>query len=94
VNFVSPSVDENTQTVLAKAPLSRPGFRNEQFVRARIVWSTAPSLVIPLTAVMRVSGQYFRLRRGAWAGRGARREAARRECSAPSSARATSSSVV
>ena len=59
LNFVSPSVDENTQTVLAKAPLSRPGFRNEQFVRARIVWSTAPSLVIPLTAVMRVSGQYF-----------------------------------
>lgn len=59
LNFVSPSVDENTQTVLAKAPLSRTGYRNEQFVRARIVWSTQPALVIPLTAVMRVSGQYF-----------------------------------
>jgi RND family efflux transporter MFP subunit len=59
LNFVSASVDENTQTVLAKAPLSRPGFRNEQFVRTRIVWSTQPALVIPLTAVMRVSGQYF-----------------------------------
>jgi RND family efflux transporter MFP subunit len=59
LNFVSASVDENTQTVLAKAPLGRPGFRDEQFVRARVVWSNAPALVIPLTAVMRVSGQYF-----------------------------------
>jgi RND family efflux transporter MFP subunit len=59
LDFVSASVDENTQTVLAKAQLSRPGFRDEQFVRARVVWSNAPALVIPLTAVMRVSGQYF-----------------------------------
>lgn len=59
LNFVSASVDENTQTVLAKAPLARPGFRHDQFVRARIVWSTEPALVVPLTAVMRVSGQYF-----------------------------------
>ena len=59
LNFVSASVDENTQTVLAKAQLSRPGFRDEQFVRARVVWSNTPALVIPLTAVMRVSGQYF-----------------------------------
>jgi RND family efflux transporter MFP subunit len=59
LNFVAASVDENTQTVLTKAPLSRSGFRDEQFVRARIVWSTEPQLVIPLTAVMRISGAYF-----------------------------------
>jgi RND family efflux transporter MFP subunit len=59
LNFVSASVDEQTQTVLAKAPLTSPGFRDDQFVRARIVWSTQPALVIPLTAVLRVSGQYF-----------------------------------
>jgi RND family efflux transporter MFP subunit len=59
LNFVSASVDEETQTVLAKAPLTHPGFRDDQFVRARIVWSTQPALVIPLTAVLRVSGQYF-----------------------------------
>src|SRR5262245_43326930 len=59
LNFVSASVDEQTQTVLAKAPLTSAGFRDDQFVRARIVWSTESSLVIPLTAVLRVSGQYF-----------------------------------
>jgi RND family efflux transporter MFP subunit len=59
LNFVSASVEDATQTVLAKAPLTRPGFRDDQFVRARIVWSTAPALVIPLTAVVRVGGQYF-----------------------------------
>jgi RND family efflux transporter MFP subunit len=61
LNFVSGSVDEGTQTVLAKAPLTQRGnaFRSEQFVRARVVWSTAPALVIPVTAVMRISGQHF-----------------------------------
>ena len=39
VTFVAPSVDPATQSVLAKAALDRPGeLRNDQFVRARIVW--------------------------------------------------------
>ena len=33
--------------------------RSSQFVRARIVWKTADGLVVPVTAVSRVSGQYF-----------------------------------
>ena len=33
--------------------------RSSQFVRARIVWKTADGLVVPVTAVARVSGQYF-----------------------------------
>jgi RND family efflux transporter MFP subunit len=59
VNFVSPNVDDATQTVLVKAPITRGQYRSDQFVRTRIVWSTEPTLVIPLTSVMRVSGQYF-----------------------------------
>ncbi len=61
VTFVSPTVDEATQTVLAKATLvdGRGQFRPDQFVRAEIVWSTDPGLTIPLTAVIRVNGQYF-----------------------------------
>jgi multidrug efflux pump subunit AcrA (membrane-fusion protein) len=31
----------------------------QQFVRARIVWRSAPGITIPMTAVTRVSGQYF-----------------------------------
>jgi multidrug efflux pump subunit AcrA (membrane-fusion protein) len=60
LSFVAPSVDEETQTVLAKATVSRAGhFRHEQFVRVRIVWSSAPGLTMPVVAVVRISGQYF-----------------------------------
>ncbi len=61
ITFVAPRVDDATQTVLVKAALREmpPRLRVQQFVRARIVWSTDPGLTIPLTAVSRVSGQYF-----------------------------------
>ncbi len=60
ISFVSPNVDE-TQTVLAKAPLieGRGQFRADQFVRARVVWSEAPGLTVPVTAVVRINGQFF-----------------------------------
>ncbi len=50
-----------TQSVLAKATLRSvpPGARVEQYVRARLVWSSAPALAVPVVAVNRVSGQYF-----------------------------------
>ena len=61
LNFVAASVEEGTQTVLAKAPLAqRDGqFRSDQFVRARIVWSEAPALTIPVVSVIRVIGRHF-----------------------------------
>ena len=33
--------------------------RVQQFVRARIVWRTRAGLTVPVTAVTRISGQYF-----------------------------------
>lgn len=61
ISFVSPRVDENTQTVLVKTPVKQaPGsVRTQQFVRARVVWRETPGLTIPLTAVQRISGLYF-----------------------------------
>lgn len=60
VNFISPSVDTGTQSVLVKAPLqSHTLFRTDQFVRVHLVWSTEPSLTVPLVAVSRINGQYF-----------------------------------
>ena len=59
VAFISPSVDEATQTVLVKTPVSRAGLRSDQFIRARIVWTTAPGLTVPIVAVSRISGQFF-----------------------------------
>jgi RND family efflux transporter MFP subunit len=61
VGFISPSVDEATQSILVKGTVRNPGgqLRSSQFVRARIVWKTADGLVVPVTAVARVNGQYF-----------------------------------
>jgi RND family efflux transporter MFP subunit len=60
ITFVAPSVDPQTQTVLAKAALARPGdFRTDQFVRARVVWRSSPGLTIPVVAVTRVNGRFF-----------------------------------
>ena len=40
INFVSPSVDPATQSVLVKAPLAAGArFRTDQFVRAQVVWT-------------------------------------------------------
>lgn len=60
VSFISPEVDTETQTVLAKATLENPrGLRVAQQVRARVVWSTNEGTVIPILAVTRISGQFF-----------------------------------
>ena len=61
ITFVSPNVDDATQTVLAKATLvdGRGRFRADQFIRVRLVWRSDPGLTVPVTAVMRVNGQYF-----------------------------------
>jgi RND family efflux transporter MFP subunit len=61
ITFVAPRVDDATQTVLVKSALkqSLPSIRVQQFVRARIVWRTVQGLTVPLTAVTRISGQYF-----------------------------------
>lgn len=60
VTFVAPSVDPTTQSVLAKATLDRPeGLRNDQFVRARIVWRESAGLTVPVVAVSRINGRYF-----------------------------------
>jgi RND family efflux transporter MFP subunit len=63
ITFVSPNVDTAMQSVLAKAQLieGRGQFRSDQFVKARIVWATAPGLTIPVTAVIRVNAQFFAL---------------------------------
>jgi RND family efflux transporter MFP subunit len=61
VSFVSPHVDDQTQSLLVKAAVKNPdgALRPSQYVRARIVWKTAEGLVVPVTAVLRVNGQFF-----------------------------------
>ena len=61
VTFVAPRVDESTQSVLVKSLLKEAPaqLRAQQFVRARIVWSTVDGVTVPVVAVSRISGQYF-----------------------------------
>ena len=61
INYISASVDDATQTVLVKTPLTaRPGqFRSQQSVRAVIVFETKPGITAPLVSVTRVNGQFF-----------------------------------
>ena len=61
VTFVAPRADDATQSVLVKATLRQqpPGLRVMQYVRSRLVWSTEPTLVVPIVAVNRIAGQHF-----------------------------------
>ncbi|HWZ82602.1 MAG TPA: efflux RND transporter periplasmic adaptor subunit [Terriglobales bacterium] len=61
VSFISPQVDNATQTILAKAqvPNGNDALRNAQFIRARVVWSSEQRPVIPIVAVSRIGGLYF-----------------------------------
>jgi RND family efflux transporter MFP subunit len=60
ITFLSPQVDNDTQTVLAKALVENPrGLRVAQQLRAQVVWSNNQGTVIPILAVTRISGQFF-----------------------------------
>jgi RND family efflux transporter MFP subunit len=61
VSFISPQVDNTTQTVLVKAriPNGNDALRQSQFIRARVVWGTHQSPEVPILSVSRLAGQYF-----------------------------------
>jgi RND family efflux transporter MFP subunit len=61
ISFLSPQVDNGLQSILAKAEIPRTAqlLRNQQLVRARVTWSTAPAPVVPVLAVSLVGGQTF-----------------------------------
>src|SRR5437762_3334454 len=52
INFISQQVDNGLQGILVKAAIhkSLDTFRNEQLVKARVVWSTAPTPTVPVLA--------------------------------------------
>jgi RND family efflux transporter MFP subunit len=61
ITFISPEVDNTTQTVLIKAQIANESdvLRHAQFIRARIVWGTQDRPTIPVVAVSRIGGLYF-----------------------------------
>jgi RND family efflux transporter MFP subunit len=61
ISFISPQVDNTTQTVLVKARIANgnDALRQSQFIRARLVWGTHQNPEVPILAVSRLGGQYF-----------------------------------
>jgi RND family efflux transporter MFP subunit len=61
ISFISPQVDNATQTVLVKARIanSKDTLRQAQFIRARVIWGVRYSPVVPVLAVARIGGQFF-----------------------------------
>jgi multidrug efflux pump subunit AcrA (membrane-fusion protein) len=61
ITFISPQVDPDTQTVLAKTAVSnaKANLRIAQQVRARITWGNREGPVVPVLAVQRINGQFF-----------------------------------
>jgi RND family efflux transporter MFP subunit len=61
ITFVSPQVETDTQTVLAKATIenAQAKLRIAQQVRAQITWGVHEGPVIPVLSVLRINGQFF-----------------------------------
>jgi RND family efflux transporter MFP subunit len=61
VTFVSPQVDNDTQTILAKASIENAQgvLRVSQQMRAQITWSKHDGPVIPVLSVSRINGRFF-----------------------------------
>ncbi len=59
IDFVSPQVDNALQGILVKAPVHSANLRNEQIVKAQVIWGMAPYPIVPVLAVSRLGGQAF-----------------------------------
>ncbi|NEO32261.1 MAG: efflux RND transporter periplasmic adaptor subunit [Symploca sp. SIO3C6] len=61
ISFISPQVDQQVQGILIKASFPNPGgkLRDEQLVRARVIWEERPGVLIPTAAISRLGGQNF-----------------------------------
>ena len=61
ISFISPQVDNTTQTVLVKARIANgnDALRQLQFVRARVIFGSHKNPQVPILAVSRLAGQYF-----------------------------------
>ena len=61
IDFISPQVSNDTQSVLAKATLENSSgtLRTSQFARTRVIWGVRQGATLPVLAVSRINGQFF-----------------------------------
>lgn len=60
ITFISPQVNQNTQSILTKVTFRNDGsLRDAQYVKVRVIWDRLPGVLIPTTAVTSLGGQKF-----------------------------------
>ena len=60
ITYVAPLVQQNTQSILAKATFANTNsLRDREYVRVRVVWDEEPGVLVPTTAVSTLGGQNF-----------------------------------
>lgn len=61
ISFISPQVSTTSQSILAKASFdnSEGQLRDGQFIKAKVIWNTAPGVLIPKIAVVPLAGKNF-----------------------------------
>ncbi len=61
LSFISPDVNTETQSVLARSIFNNSAgrLRTDQFTRARVIWNRRPGILVPVTAITRLGGESF-----------------------------------
>ncbi|MDV2993770.1 MAG: Multidrug resistance protein MdtA [Chroococcidiopsis sp. SAG 2025] len=61
ISFINPQVNTGDQAILAKARFSNQHgkLRDGEFVKARVIWSQSPGVLIPTDAVFTIGDQSF-----------------------------------
>ena len=60
ITYIAPSVQQNTQSILAKVTFPDSGsLRDREYLRVRVIWEREPGVLVPTTAVSTLGGQNF-----------------------------------
>ena len=60
ITYVAPLVQQNTQSVLAKATFTNANsLRDREYARVRVIWNERPGVLVPTVAVSSLAGQNF-----------------------------------
>jgi RND family efflux transporter MFP subunit len=60
ISFISPVVNQQEQTILAKVRFDNNGsLRDQQFIRVRVIWDSQPGLLVPTSSVQTIGGEKF-----------------------------------
>ena len=60
ITYIAPLVQQSTQSILTKVTFpNQSRLRDREYVRARVIWSEKPGLLVPTTAISTLGGQNF-----------------------------------